>query len=235
MAIDAGYKLVLLLKSVDVLEPDDFTHAWVEQERQTPTSSHGLLRTAFGGPSAHASPVASGSPFDAVLETWWDKKNSAADWVTSREFREAWLPRRLELLASRPTAVGGIPHALRTSEQTAGLSCVKVVVLPVSSGRLRFHEFTGMWTGDHARLALAGAGTAERVLQLEYTPAPLNPPSIFNCGPYSGVGAITFASMEAVTAELESDYYRTTVAPDEARFTDAAASASFVTVEVALA
>ena len=77
--------------------------------------------------------------------------------------------------------------------------------------------------------------TAERVIELEYTPAPLKPPSIFNCGPYSGVGAITFSSIAAVTAELESDYYRTLVAPVEARFTDAAASTSFVTVEVALA
>ena len=53
-----------------------------------------MLRYAFDAPLAGPSPIenAPTAPFDAAVETWWDKKNSAADWVVSRAFVEQWLP-----------------------------------------------------------------------------------------------------------------------------------------------
>ena len=54
-------------------------------------------------------------------------------------------------------------------------------------------------------------------------------------GPYDGVGAITFASLDALNAEFGSDYYRSTLALDELRFTNPAASAALLTREISLA
>ena len=231
---DVGYKLVLLLRSSDALAPGEFAPAWAEQERHSPTSAAGLLRSVLDAPIPLAAPVATAatSPFDAAVETWWDKKNSAADWVTSREFRERWMPGRRGLLGAAPMAVGGIPQVIWAADEDAGDETVKVVTLPVSSRRLRLQDFAERWTVDHARLALSGPGFTQRVRRIEYTPAPLRPPPIFAIGRYDGVGAITFASIDALRAEFESDYYRTTLAPDETRFADPTASAAFVTVEV---
>ena len=115
----AGYKLVILLKARAGLAADAFADAWVQLEREDQVSSPGMLRYAFDAPLAGPSPIenAPTAPFDAAVETWWDNKNSAADWVVSRAFVEQWLPRRLELLASRPTAIGGIPQVIWEREE----------------------------------------------------------------------------------------------------------------------
>jgi hypothetical protein len=232
----AGYKLVILLKARAGLAADAFADAWVQLEREDQVSSPGMLRYAFDAPLAGPSPIenAPTAPFDAAVETWWDNKNSAADWVVSRAFVEQWLPRRLELLASRPTAIGGIPQVIWEREEPAPDSAVKVLVLPVAARRLRFQEFADHWTGEHARLALGGPHTRERLLRLEDTPAPTSASSRFEAGLYDGVGAITFASLDALAAEFGSDYYHSTLAPDELRFTNPAASAALLTREIPL-
>ena len=233
---DAGYKLVILVKSGSDLSPAAFTDAWAQLEREHPASSAGMLRYAFDAPLAGASPIANAptAPFDAAVETWWDRKNSAADWVNSREF-EAWVNLRLELLAGRPTGIGGIPQVIWQSDQTIPASAVKVLILPVAARRLRFQEFAEHWTGEHSRLALGGPHTKERLLRLEDTPAPASATSRLVRGLYDGVGAITFASLDALSAEFGSEYYRSTLAPDELRFTNPAASAALLTREIPLA
>jgi hypothetical protein len=233
---DAGYKLVILLKVRPGLTSVAFTDAWVQLEREDQVSPTGMLRYAFDAPLAGPSPIENArvAPFDAAIETWWDTKNSAADWVVSRTFVEQWLPRRLELLASRPTAVGGIPELIWERDQPAPTTAVKVLVLPVAARRLRFQEFAHHWTGEHARLALGGPGTKDRLLRLEDTPAPSAATSRFEAGIYDGVGALTFISLDALAAEFGSEYYRTTLAPDEPRFTNPAASAALLTTEIAL-
>ncbi len=85
------------------------------------------------------------------------------------------------------------------------------------------------------RLALGGPHTKDRLLRLEDTPAPASATSRLERGPYDGVGAITFASLDALNAEFGSDYYRSTLAPDELRFTNPAASAALLTREISLA
>ena len=76
--------------------------------------------------------------------------------------------------------------------------------------------------------------TKDRLLRLEDTPAPASASSRFEAGPYDGVGAITFASLDALAAEFGSDYYHSTLAPDELRFTNPAASAALLTREIPL-
>ena len=232
----AGYKLVILLKARPGLTAEALADAWVQVERQDWESPTGMLRYAFDAGLPGPSPIenAPAAPFDAAVETWWDKKNSAADWVVSRAFAEQWLPPRLELLASRPTAVGGIPQLIWERPEPVPESAVKVLTLPVGARRLRFPEFADHWTGDHARLALGGPHTKERLLRLEDMPAPSPATSRLAAGPYDGVGAITFASLDALAAEFGSEYYRSTLAPDELRFTDPAASAALLTSEIAL-
>ena len=92
----AGYKLVILLKADPALTADAFADAWVKLEREDRVTSPGMLRYAFDAPIVGPSPIenAPTAPFDAAVETWWDKKNSAADWVVSRAFVEQWLPRQ---------------------------------------------------------------------------------------------------------------------------------------------
>lgn len=230
---EVGYKLVILLTSRDGMTPAAFTEAWAQQDREDPVRSGGLLRYAFDAPLAGPSPIANApsAPFDAAVETWWDKKNSAADWVVSPEF-EGWLERRLELLAGRPTAIGGIPQVIWESDEPAPENAVKVLVLPVAARRLRFQEFADHWTGEHARLALGGPDTKSRLVRLEDTPAPAPATSRLARGLYDGVGALTFASLEALAAEFGSDYYREHLAPDELRFTNPEASAALLTTEV---
>ncbi|MET0780072.1 MAG: EthD domain-containing protein [Microbacterium sp.] len=231
--IDVGYKLVILLKSRDGMAPSEFTDAWTRLDQPDPVSPAGLLRYAFDAPITGASPVenAPTAPFDAAVETWWDRKNSAADWVVSHAF-ESWLNQRLELLAGRPTGFGGIPQVIWESDEPIPTGAVKVLILPVAARRLRFAEFADHWTGEHARLALGGPHTKERLLRLEDTPAPAPATSRLERGRYDGVGAITFASLEALTAEFGSDYYRSTLAPDELKFTNPAASAALLTREI---
>lgn len=232
---DVGYKLVVLLKSRDDLSPAAFTDAWAQREKEDPTASVGLLRHAFNAPIASASPIenAPTARFDAAVETWWDKKNSAADWVVSPAFA-TWLNLRLGLLAGRPTGIGGIPQVIWQSDEPIPASAVKILILPVAARRLRFAEFAEHWTGEHARIALDGPDSKERLLRLEDTPAPAPATSRLERGRYDGVGAITFASLEALRAEFGSDYYRSMLAPDELRFTNPAASAALLTREMQL-
>ena len=232
----AGYKLVILLKADPALTADAFADAWVKLELEDQVTSPGMLRYAFDAPIVGPSPIenAPTAPFDAAVETWWDKKNSAADWVVSRAFVEQWLPRRLELLASHPTAIGGIPQVIWERGEPVPQGAVKVLVLPVAARRMRFQEFVDHWTGEHARLALGGPHTKDRLLRLEDTPAPMPATSRFAAGLYDGVGAITFASLDALAAEFGSEYYHSTLAPDELRFTNPAASAALLTREIPL-
>src|SRR4051794_39732308 len=185
----AGYKLVILLKARHGLTAEGLAEAWVQVERQDGEPPTGMLRYAFDAGLAGPSPIenAPAAPFDAAVETWWDKKNSAADWVVSRTFAEQWLPRRLELLASQPTAIGGIPQLIWERPEPVPESAVKVLTLPVASRRLRFPEFADHWTGHHARLALGGPHTKERLLRLEDMPAPTPATSRFAAGFYDGV------------------------------------------------
>lgn len=233
---EAGYKLVILLKAREDLTGAEFTDAWARVEQDHPASSAGMLRYAFDAPLAGASPIANApaAPFDAAVETWWDRKNSAADWVTSAGFA-AWLDLRHDLLAGRPTGIGGIPQVIWQSDELFPASAVKVLTLPVAPRRLRFAEFAEYWTGAHSRLALGGPNTKDRLVRLEDTPTPKPATSRLEHGHYDGVGAITFASLDALGVEFGSDYYRSTLAPDELHFTNPAASAALLTREIPLA
>lgn len=230
------YKLTLLLQRRADLTPEAFADAWVELERDRPTRSRGLERCVFHRAMSGASPIANAAaaPYDAVIETWWTRKNDAADWVVSSAFADDWSAPRQQLLAGRPAAVGGIPQVIWQREGDADEAPVALIVLPVARRSLRFDEFVAHWTGAHAALALGGPGSRDRVTFLEDTPAPIAAPSQFVRTRYDGVGSITFASAEAMAEEFASEHYRSTVAPDEARFTDASASGVFVGTPVVL-
>lgn len=231
-----AYKLTILLKARAGLSPESFADAWLGVEEQQPLEAGGLVRHTFDRPLAGPTPVAAApaAPFDAAVETWWQRKNDAADWVVAREFEDHWLPEHLELLAEPPTAVGGVPELVWGRDLPAGTTPVRVLVLPVAQRRLRFDDFVARWTGEHARLALDGPGAKERLVSLEHTPAPMAPPARFPRTRYDGVGAITFASTEALAAELSSEHYQQVLAPDELRFLDPAFSASLLTEPVPL-
>ncbi|KAB1652846.1 EthD domain-containing protein [Pseudoclavibacter chungangensis] len=230
MTQDIAYKLTLLLKRRPDSSPDAFADAWLDLDRRHPLITTGLVRYVFDRALPGVSPIAgaAAAPYDAVIETWWTRKSDAADWVVSHAFEDGWLAPRSELLAERPAAVAGAPTLVWEREVTEDMSPVTVIVLPVARRSLRFDEFVDHWTGAHAQLALGGPETEDRLVRLEDTPAPTPPPSRFLRTRYDGVGAITFASYEALAAEFGSDHYRDDVAPDEIRFTDAAVSCAFV-------
>lgn len=236
MAEEVSYKLTLLLTRRPDLSVESFADAWLDLDRRDPLVTAGLVRCVVNRALPGSSPIAGApsSPYDAVIETWWTRKNDAADWVVSREFEDGWLAPRHELLAERPAAVGGIPTVVWERDLTDDMVPVTVIVLPVARRSLRFGEFVEHWIGAHAELALAGPGTKERVVRLEDTPAPVSAPSRFAKTRYDGVGAITFASADALAAEFGSAYYRENVAPDEERFTDATVSAAFVGTRIDL-
>ncbi|MGX5697151.1 EthD domain-containing protein [Agromyces soli] len=225
-----AYKLTLLLKRQPELPLEEFSRSWLELERAKPLISPGLVQYVFNRALPGGSPIAgaAASPYDGVVETWWTRKNDAADWAVSRGFEESWLAPRFGLLAERPAAVGGAPQLIWELEQTEAMTPVTAIVLPVARRSLRFDEFVEHWTSSHAALALGGPGTKDRVIRLEDTPAPIAAPSRFTRTRYDGVGAVTFASAEALAAEFASEYYRDVVAPDEPRFTDISTSAVFV-------
>lgn len=226
-----AYKLVILLRSRGDLAPDAFAREWVRAEADDPVSAPGLVSYVFDAPLEGPSPIAGApaGPFDAAIETWWERKNDAANWVVTREFQDGWLARRRPLLDAHPSAVGGAPRVIWDREASADADPVKLLILPVALRRLRFPEFVDHWTGDHARLALEGPGATERLLRLEDTPAAGDPPSRFSRGRYDGVGAVTFVSAAAAAAEFSSDHYRERLAPDERRFTDPTVSTAFLT------
>jgi hypothetical protein len=230
---DAAYKLVIAMTTREGIAPEEFVNGWRAATDVEPDRPAGLLDSTLDAPSSMPAPITNvaASPFDAAWESWWSRKNDAADWIVSRDFQEGWLPRRLSLLAGLPTAVGGVPQLLWETEQASAPGAVKIVVLPVAARRLRFQEFVAHWTVDHARLALASPGIGERLIRLEDTPAPIPSTSRLARGRYDGVGTLTFASAEALAAEFEGDYYRDVLTVDESRFTDPAFSAAFVTIE----
>jgi hypothetical protein len=228
-----AYKLVLLLKTPADLAPSHFADAWAELDATSPASAPGLLRYAFDEPLAAVAPIANApaAPFDAAIELWWDRKNSAADWVVSADFRDRWLPPRQALLGRTPAALGGIPRLIWESPNPIGADAVKVIVLPVASQRLRRQEFADHWTGAHAQLALAGPGVEHRLVRLEDTPTPFPATTRLEDARYDGVGALIFASLDALRSEFGSTYYRDVLAPDELRFTNPSASGAFLTRE----
>lgn len=221
-----AYKLTVLLTRRPDLAPEQFVEEWLALERRDPLEAQGLERYSVIRPLAGDSPIkgAQPAPYDAIVETWWARKNDAADWVISRDFEDAWLPPRLALLAERPAAIGGEPVVVWERTETAGMVPVTVTVLPVSLRTLRVDDFIEHWVGAHARLALAGPGAEDRLVRLEDTPSKVAPPSRFAKTRYDGVGAVTFASVDALRDEFDSDYYRDVMAPDELKFTDPAMS-----------
>lgn len=232
----AAYKLTVLLKIREGLTPEDFAGAWQAREEKQPLDGPGLVGHTFDRPLVGDFPVAAArtSPFDAAVETWWQRKNDAADWVVSRQFVERWLPERLELLAEPPAAIGGVPELIWERELPSGANPVRLLVLPVALRRLRFDDFAERWISRHAQLALDGPQTKDRLVRLEDTPAPIAPPARFAHTRYDGVGAITFESPEALATELSSVYYRQVLAPDEQRFADPAYSAALIAEPVTL-
>lgn len=230
---DIAYKLTILLSRQTELTPADFVERWLEVERRDPVVAPGLARYVAHRPYPGPSPIAGApaAPYDAAIETWWRRKNDAADWVTSREFENGWLPERLPLLEGRPAAVGGEPQVVWERELAAGTSPVTVLVLPVALRRLRFQDFVAHWTGAHAELAFSGPHTTERLVRIEDTPAPAAPPSWFERTRYDGVGALTFVSSAALAEEFIDDHYARDVAPDEMRFTDVRTSRTLLVTE----
>ncbi|MEV1129762.1 EthD domain-containing protein [Agromyces sp. NPDC049794] len=230
---DVAYKLTILLSRRADLEHEDFVERWLEVERRDPVVAPGLARYVAHRPIAASSPIvgAPAAPYDAAIETWWRRKNDAADWVASREFEHVWLSERLPLLAGRPAAVGGEPQVVWEREPPAGTSPVTVLVLPVALRRLRFQDFVDHWTGAHAELALSGPHTTKRLVRIEDTPAPTAPPSWFERTRYDGVGALTFTSAAALAEEFADDHYARHVAPDERRFTDVGTSRALLLTE----
>lgn len=231
-----AYKLTLLLTIRPGLRPADFASQWLTLEKRDPVDLRGLVRHVFGQPIAGAgAPIehTGRAPFQAVQETWWERKNDAADWVVSHEF-DAWLERRMPLLSRRPDAVGGQPTVLwERPDQLDSETAVKVIILPVAKRSLTVRQFVDHWTGHHAELALAGPDTKERLVRLEVTPAQ-STPSRFVTNLYDGVGAVTFESADAAAAEFSSSYYKERLAPDEPNFTDPHFSQAFLTSPVAL-
>ncbi|WP_431778963.1 EthD domain-containing protein [Microbacterium aurantiacum] len=231
-----AFKMVLLLRSRHDLTAEAFTRGWIACEDVAPTQARGLLDVVFDAPIATPAPIENVAtpPFDAAVETWWERKNDAADWVVSASFTDDWLGSRRDLLAEVPVSLGGIPDLLWLSPADPAADAVKVLTLPVAPRRLRFAEFAEHWTGAHADLALSGPGTRERLLRLEDTPAPLPLSSRLGRARYDGVGALTFASAAALEEEFASAHYRENLAPDELRFTDPVSSTALVTREIRL-
>lgn len=233
----AAFKMVLLLRSHEDLPVEEFTRAWSDLDTTVPLDAPGLIDAVFDAPTTETPPIenVAAAPFDAAVETWWERKNDAADWVVSAGFGARWLEPRLRLLAGIPTAIGGAPQALWASPDATPAEAVKVLTLPVAPRRLSFADFAEHWTGTHARLALDGPGTRDRLLRMENTPAPLSLSSRLGQGRFDGVGALTFASMDALAEEFRSDYYHRVLAPDEVRFTNPEFSVALVTREMARA
>ena len=231
-----AYKLTLLLTAREGLSPDNLADAWLELEERQPLQAAGLVRHTFDRLLPVPSPItgAPPAPFHAAVETWWQRKNDAASWVVSRKFEEEWLPDRLALLAGPPAAVGGAPEVAWERDLPEDATPVRVFALPVALRRLRFAEFVDHWTTEHTRLALEAPQAKDRLVSLEYTPAPIPPPGQFARTRYDGIAAVTFESADALAAEFTSDYYEQVLAPDERRFTDTAFSAALVTEPVAL-
>lgn len=233
--IAIGFKLVLLLKRHRDLTPDAFADAWLALEESDPIAPPGLVRRVFDRPFAGKAPIANASvsPYDAAEESWWERKWDTAEWIESHEHRDRWLPRRLELLAEPPSAIGGTPLLLWEPDSGIPEGAVKILVLPVARRGLTVQEFRNYWTGTHAELALGGPRTKERLVRLEDTPSD-STPSIFKRTQYDGIGVIAFESADALHAEFETDYYRQILAPDELRFTNPDFSRALLTTEVVL-
>lgn len=229
------YKLVILLKAREGVSLDTFADAWLALEARASIVGDGLVRAVFARPLSGPSPIANAStaPYDAALETWWQREDDAFGWASSRDFEQRWLPQRLALLAGPPAAIGGQPQMIWAREQPAGLAPVTVLVLPVARRNMGFPAFVEHWTGLHARLALGDPHAEERLVRLEDTPSAAVPPA-FRKTRYDGVGALTFASLQALAASFTSDYYHEHLAPDEQRFTEPLFSVAFLTQGIEL-
>jgi len=217
-----AYKLVILLARDPQRDRHDFAAELLELERTAPIAAAGLLRSVVTTGLAAVDP-ADESPFDAAIETWWARKNDAADWVVSRAFEYEWLAPRMRLLAALPHAIAGEPGRRWEAEEPYPEGAVQLIALTTAVRSLRKDEFATAYA-RHADLALAGEESTARIASLEFTTAPLAPPSRFSADRYDGVGTIVFASADALAAEVASEHYRDVVAPDAAAFSHAATS-----------
>ena len=232
----AAYKLMLLLKVRADLEPAAFSDQWLTLEARKPLVAPGLIAHVFDRPCRlTGAPIenAANASYDAAQETWWARKNDAANWFVSHEFR-SWLANRLPILAGQPDAIGGQPDLLWERDVASDpTGAAKVIILPVARRRLTVQQFASYWAHSHAQLALAGPGAKERLIRLEITPAQTTP-TPFAKTRFDGAGAVTFESTQAVNAEFSSEYYKNRLAPDELEFTDPDFSTAFVTLPVVL-
>lgn len=216
--VTPAYKLGLLLNRRTDFEQEAFADSLLELERSAPVDVAGLLGYAVtivegGGFDGTGEPR-----YDAIIETWWTRKNNAADWIVSREFESDWLAPRLLLTADRPVAVGGSPTVSFDREVVDETSLVQLVVLPTSPRSLRFDQFVENWTQTHAQLALNGPESRANIVRIEDVPSPIAPPSRFRAARHDGVGVIVFESRGAFEKETSSGYFRERVAPDVANF-----------------
>ncbi|RRJ86604.1 hypothetical protein EG850_08120 [Gulosibacter macacae] len=218
MSQDPAYKLVILLTRSPEITREEFARRIVDLESTAPVSKGGLQRRVVTTGLATVDPE-SESPFDAAIETWWTRKNDAADWVVSQTFENDWLAPRLPLLACRPHAIAGEPAAPRPNGEDYPQGAVQLIALTTSMRSRRKDEFAAAYV-RHAELASSGLESGARITRLEFVPAPLAAPSRFSVDRYDGVGTIVFAAESALADEVAKAYYRDVVVPDAARFSD---------------
>lgn len=232
----AAYKLTVLLKRRADLDADSFADAWLEVDRGYPPIAPGLERYVFNRRVSGPHPIADlpSAPYDAVIETWWRRKNDAADWVVSHAFENGWLGRRRAMLAERPAAVAGQPVVGWERPLTDEMSPVTVFTLPVARRNLRLGEFSERWVGVYSGLVLASPVAQEGIVRCELTPALLGAPSRFERTRFDGVSAVTFVSAEALVAAYDSEHRRTMVVPGERDLVDPVFSGRFIGTPVDL-
>lgn len=216
--MSAAYKLTLLLNKRAELESAVFADQLLELERSEPATATGLLKYVITIVDVADSDNA--PEYDAVIETWWARKNDAADWAISREFESEWWARRSEVLADRPVAVGGQPQVALEREPNDSDAAVQVVTVVTALRKLRFDRFVEIWTDAHSTIALGEPESQQHIVRLEDTPARIAPPSQFRADRYDGIGVVAFESRAALEAETSSDYYRDQVAKHAENFCD---------------
>lgn len=108
---------------------------------------------------------------------------------------------------------------------------VKILTLPERRPGMTPPDFARHWLVTHAGLALAGAGTRERLWRLVSAPATRQSLSGLESSRFDGIGIIQFVSLAASREEISSEHYRTVLAPDEPRFTDPTGSRAMLVHE----
>ena len=232
------YKISRFLRRIPGSRPEHFPSYWRNEYGGAWAAVAALVEGLLGYAQNHRAPTESpienapAGEYDGVDEFWFESAEAAHAFFPGELFLSRLAALEAKLFDREKSAVtAGQVHRLWERPAARKPDAVKVIIQPVRKASLTHEEFVHHWIYVHSPLSLQGPNMRQNVQRVEFCPSDGKSYCGLKLAACEGTGAIWFDSAAGLRAEFESEYYRTTLAPDEKRFTDSARSRAMMTQE----